>query len=197
VPTFPFLIRSCHYRGFARLLAHVDCSRLGDIPSLAPTSNRLNSALTSKTEFRLTPHISYWYICICYMGAAENSSSQPDLPDSVRAIMPMTPAVFYTLFALARDEQHGYTIMQSVSTLSEGAVSMGPGTLYLTIQRLVDLALIEETTQEKRVEERERRRRFYRITQVGRRAFELETQRMKAVLRQVRLSHLQSAGEEG
>jgi DNA-binding PadR family transcriptional regulator len=111
--------------------------------------------------------------------------------------MPMTPAVFYTLFALARDEQHGYTIMQSVSTLSEGAVSMGPGTLYLTIQRLVDLALIEETTQEKRVEERERRRRFYRITQVGRRAFELETQRMKAVLRQVRLSHLQSAGEEG
>jgi DNA-binding PadR family transcriptional regulator len=131
------------------------------------------------------------------MSASENSSSQADLPDSVRAIMPMTPAVFYTLFALARDEQHGYAIMQSVSDLSEGTVSMGPGTLYLTIQRLVDLALVEETTQEKSPDERERRRRFYRITQLGRRAFELETQRMKAVLRQVRLSHLQSAGEEG
>lgn len=131
------------------------------------------------------------------MRAADNAPSQPDLPDSVRAILPMTPAVFYTLFALARDEQHGYAIMQSVTTLSEGAVTMGPGTLYLTLQRLVDLALVEETTHEKRPEERERRRRFYRITQLGRKAFEVETQRMKAVLRQVRLSHLQPAEEEG
>ena len=132
------------------------------------------------------------------MSAVKDSmGSRPDLPESVRAIMPMTPAVFYMLFALARDEQHGYTIMQTVNTLSEGAVSMGPGTLYSTIQRLVDLSLIEETTHEKRPEELERRRRFYRITQLGRRAFELETERMKAVLRQVRLSRLQPVEEEG
>lgn len=131
------------------------------------------------------------------MSPTRNPPPQPDLPDSVRAIIPLTPAVFYTLFALARDEQHGYTIMQSVGELSEGAVTMGPGTLYLTIQRLVDLALVEETTEQKRPEERERRRRYYRITQLGRRVFELETRRMKAVLRQVRLSRLESAGEEG
>ena len=132
------------------------------------------------------------------MSATKNSADAvADLPESVRSIMPMTPAVFYTLFALARDEQHGYSIMQTVSTLSEGAVSMGPGTLYSTIQRLVDLSLVEETTQERRPDERERRRRFYRITRLGRRAFEIETERMKAVLRQVRLSHLQPAEEEG
>jgi len=123
--------------------------------------------------------------------------SLPDLPEEVRAIMPMTPAVFYTLFALAREEQHGYSIMQTVHTLSEGAVTMGPGTLYLTIQRLVDLSLAEETTREKRPAERERRRRFYRITQLGRRAFEIETARMKSVLRQVRLSRLRPAEGEG
>lgn len=123
--------------------------------------------------------------------------SLPDLPEHVRVIMPMTPAVFYTLFALAREEQHGYAIMQAVDVLSEGAVSMGPGTLYATIQRLVELSLVEETTQEKRADERERRKRFYRITQLGRRAFEVETARMKAVLRQVRLSRLQRAEQGG
>ena len=80
--------------------------------------------------------------------------------------------------------------------VGEGAVSMGPGTLYSTIQRLVNLNLAEETTQHKRPEELERRRRFYRLTPLGRKVFELEIARMKAVLRRVRLSRLQPAEQD-
>lgn len=132
------------------------------------------------------------------MDAADNSPElRSEIPDEVRALMPMTPAVFYTLFALARDEQHGYAIMQLVESLSEGTVSMGPGTLYSTIQRLVNLNLAEETTQHKRPDELERRRRFYCLTSLGRKVFELEVARMKAVLRRVRLSRLQPAEQDG
>ena len=119
-----------------------------------------------------------------------------ELSDELRSLMPMTPAVFYTLFALLREEQHGYAIMQSIDTLSEGAVSMGPGTLYSTIQRLLNLGLIEETTRRKRPKEQERRRRFYQLTEVGRRVFEIEVNRMKGVLRQVRLNTLRTS-EQG
>ncbi len=125
------------------------------------------------------------------------SRPEPDLPEEIRTLMPMTPAVFYTLFALAREEQHGYAIMQAVDELSDGAVSMGPGTLYLTIGRLVNLGLVEETTESKQPEQLERRRRFYKITRLGRRAFELEVERMRSVLRRVRMKPLSPAEQEG
>jgi DNA-binding PadR family transcriptional regulator len=125
------------------------------------------------------------------------SRPESGLPEEIRALMPMTPAVFYTLFALAREEQHGYAIMQAVDTLSERTVSMGPGTLYLTIGRLVNLGLVEETTQNKRPDQLERRRRYYRITRLGRRAFELEVERMRGVLRRVRTKGLYPAEQEG
>ena|SRR5690348_2015857 len=130
-------------------------------------------------------------------GAGNSPDLELEIPEEIRALLPMTPAVFYTLFALARDEQHGYAIMQLVESLSDGAVSMGPGTLYSTIQRLVNLNLAEETTQHKRPDELERRWRFYRLTPLGRKVFELEIARMKAVLRRVRLSRLQPAEQDG
>ena len=66
------------------------------------------------------------------------------IPDKLQQLLPLTPAVFFILFALAQGEKHGYAIMQQVSVLSDGKVRMGPGTLYTTIQRLLELALIEE-----------------------------------------------------
>jgi len=121
---------------------------------------------------------------------------KPDLPDEIRALLPITPAVFYTLFALASGEQHGYAIMQSVKGLSNGSIRMGPGTLYATIQRLLKLDLIEEITPPKRAQESERRRRVYRLTGWGRRVFDEEVSRLGAVLRQVRLSNLIPRGGE-
>ena len=78
------------------------------------------------------------------------------LSDAQRQLLPLTPAVFFILLALADGEKHGYAIMQDVKSLSDGQVNMGPGTLYTTIQRLLDLALIVETT--KSMSEEGRRR---------------------------------------
>ncbi len=67
------------------------------------------------------------------------------VPDDLQHLFPLTPAVFFILFALAEREKHGYAIMQQVGVLSDGKFRMGPGTLYTTIQRLLELSLIEET----------------------------------------------------
>lgn len=108
----------------------------------------------------------------------------------------MTPAVFYTLFALVEGEQHGYAIMRSVGRLSEQRITLGPGTLYSTLQRLLSFGLIEETTHEKRPEELERRRRFYRLTALGSRLFNEEIRRIEAVVRRARLRHPVPRGGE-
>ena len=68
------------------------------------------------------------------------------VPDDLQHLLPLTPAVFFILFALADGEKHGYAIMQSVSRMSDNHFRMGPGTLYTTIQRLLDLDLISETS---------------------------------------------------
>lgn len=103
-----------------------------------------------------------------------------ELPEETRALLPLTPAVFYILFALSNGEKHGYAIMQEVKTVSGGEFSMGPGTLYTTIQRLLELALIEETTTGS---DTERRRRCYRLSRSGRLVFEAEISRMESLVR--------------
>ena len=101
-----------------------------------------------------------------------------ELSDELMRLMPLTPAVFFILFALADGEKHGYAIMQESAKLSEGRFRMGPGTLYTTIQRLLELSLIEETA-----DGGESRRRYYRLTRNGRALLDLEINRMGAVLR--------------
>ena len=102
-----------------------------------------------------------------------------ELTDEVMRLIPLTPAVFFILFALADGEKHGYAIMQQTTTLSEGKFKMGPGTLYTTIQRLLDLFLIEEVWDKS---EKESRRRYYRLTRQGRALLDLEINRLGAVL---------------
>ncbi len=105
------------------------------------------------------------------------------LSECQRQLLPLTPAVFFILLALADCEKHGYAIMQDVKILSDGQVNMGPGTLYTTIQRLLDLALIEETTDSKR---EEGRRRYYQLTEAGKILLETEIGRMHSLLRLAR-----------
>ena len=107
-------------------------------------------------------------------------SKSMNLSEDQRKLMPLTPAVFFILFALADGEKHGYAIMQQVGVLSDGKVRMGPGTLYTTIQRLLELSLIEETTTN---DERDERRRYYRLTRAGKAILQAEIGRMDAVLR--------------
>ena len=89
---------------------------------------------------------------------------------------PLTPAVFFTLFALANGEKHGYAIMQETGQLSGGKFRMGPGTLYTTIQRLWSLGLIAEVPGDS---DTDPRRRYYRLTNEGRTLLQLEVDRMR------------------
>jgi DNA-binding PadR family transcriptional regulator len=102
------------------------------------------------------------------------------LPDDVRGLIPLTPAVFYVMLALSRGPKHGYAIMQETDTLSDGGFRMGPATLYSTIQRLVGLELIRETTDDANDDSR---RRYYALTTLGRKLLKTEVQRMNAVVR--------------
>ena len=110
-------------------------------------------------------------------------SKKNDLPNEVMRLLPLTPAVFFILFALADGDKHGYAIMQETTKLSEGRFRMGPGTLYTTIQRLLELALIEEVWDVIDGDRRESRRRYYRLTRQGRALLDMEINRMGAVLR--------------
>jgi DNA-binding PadR family transcriptional regulator len=102
------------------------------------------------------------------------------LSGSQREMLPLTPAVFFILFALADGEKHGYAIMRQVAELSERRFRMGPGTLYSTLRRLLGIELIEETA---RKDESDERRRYYRLTGAGRALFEEELARMESLLR--------------
>ena len=106
--------------------------------------------------------------------------AKAEIPDPVRDLLPLTPAVFYILFVLAEGEKHGYAIMKEVDSVSGGQFTMGPGTLYTTIQRLLELGLIEETSTPA---DAERRRRCYRLSRTGRKAFEAELNRMESLVR--------------
>lgn len=103
---------------------------------------------------------------------------------------PLTNAVFFILFALADGEKHGYHIMQTVSSLSGGTVSIGPGTLYTAIARLLESGHIGEV-----VHEQEERRRYYRLTRLGTQGLKRELDRQEAVVRKARKLKLLPAVE--
>ena len=96
--------------------------------------------------------------------------------------LPLTPAVLHILLALADGEQHGYAIAQAVEALTEGTVRMGPGTLYGSIGRMVAGGLIEESIRPRGRAADDDRRRFYRMTALGRRVLESETERLARVV---------------
>src|SRR5690349_10654644 len=92
-------------------------------------------------------------------------SKKPERSPDV--FLPLTPAVFHILLALADEEAHGYAIMQAVATRSHGAVKLGPGTLYGAISRLLEDGLIEEHDERPDPRMDDARRRYYRLTDLG------------------------------
>lgn len=108
------------------------------------------------------------------------------IPDNLQRQLPLTPAVFFILFALVDGEKHGYAIMQAVSRISDNQFRMGPGTLYTTIQRLLDLELIEETESVDAHSDHESRRRYYKLTRTGKIILSADVNRMEFVVRLAR-----------
>lgn len=112
------------------------------------------------------------------------------IPDELQRLFPLSPAVFYVLFALAEGQKHGYAIMQDSRRLSEEKVHLGPGTLYSTIQRLLDFDLIEETEGRGEPSDHENRRRYYRLTRMGRTVLAAEVRHMESVVQLARKQKL-------
>jgi DNA-binding PadR family transcriptional regulator len=96
----------------------------------------------------------------------------------------LTPAMFHILLALAAGEMHGYAIMREVAILSDGKMSIGPGTLYGSIKKMVAAGLIEESARRPDPELDDERRRYYRITEFGRRVVMAEAERLSRLVRE-------------
>jgi DNA-binding PadR family transcriptional regulator len=107
------------------------------------------------------------------------------LTEDAASLLPLTPAVLHILLALAGERlgKHGYAVAREVEQVTAGHIRMGPGTLYGSIQRMIDSDLIEEApAARKPAKDDDERRRYYRLTPLGRRALELEAARLDAVV---------------
>ena len=92
-------------------------------------------------------------------------------------LLPLSPAVFHLLLALAEGERHGYGIMQDIEARTGGVVRVGPGMLYGSIKWLLADGFIEESARRPRAGEDERRR-YYKLTPAGRRLVAAEAERL-------------------
>ena len=91
---------------------------------------------------------------------------------------PLTPAVFHIMLALADGERHGYSILREVERYTEGRLKLGPTTLYRSIRQMLAAGYIEESEARPDPELDDERRRYYRLTDAGRRVALAETRRL-------------------
>ena len=103
-------------------------------------------------------------------------------PPGSRTARPLTPAMFHILLALAGGERHGYAIMREVDVLTDGAQRLGPGSLYGSIKRMLADGLIEECGERPDPAADDERRRYYRHTDLGRRAAGAEARRLETLV---------------
>ncbi len=111
-----------------------------------------------------------------------------------RDLLPLTPAVLNILLALAEEERHGYGIMKEVEGRTGGEVRLGPGTLYGAIKRMLADGLIEESDERPDPELDDQRRRYYRITEFGRRVAGVEAERLHDLVNTARARKLLRTG---
>jgi DNA-binding PadR family transcriptional regulator len=101
--------------------------------------------------------------------------------------------MFHILLALADKERHGYDIMREVDERSEGQMRLGPGTLYGSIKRMLNDGLIEELDERPDPELDDERRRYYRLTDLGRRIAIAEAERLEKLVKSARSKKLLTA----
>jgi DNA-binding PadR family transcriptional regulator len=108
-----------------------------------------------------------------------------------QAFLPLKTNWFHILLSLAADEQHGYGIMQEVLDRTGGKVHLWPATLYGTLARLIDADLIEESEERPAAELDDARRRYYKLTHLGRQVLDLESQRLEELVNVMRAKRRQ------
>jgi DNA-binding PadR family transcriptional regulator len=110
-------------------------------------------------------------------------------------LLPLTPVVLHILVALASGERHGYAISRDVEEQTDGALRLGPGTLYGSLQRMTDAGLIREVGAPAGAGgSHAERRRYYAISALGRKALRADAERLAAAVRLTR-ARLGAQGE--
>jgi DNA-binding PadR family transcriptional regulator len=117
-------------------------------------------------------------------------------PPSPESFLPLKPHWFHVLLSLSDQPRHGYGIMQEVLDRTSGKVRLWPATLYGTLKRLGDEELIEESERRPAADLDDARRRYYRLTPLGRRVLAAETARLEDLLRIVRSKRRMTARAE-
>jgi DNA-binding PadR family transcriptional regulator len=107
------------------------------------------------------------------------------MKESAPTFLPLYPATLHILLSLAGEDLHGYGIMQEVARQSQGTYKLGPGTLYDNLQKLIQRKVVQELG--RRPGDEDPRRRYYRLTSLGRGVLAAETDRLADVVRQARL----------
>ena len=111
-----------------------------------------------------------------------NTEKDDPRPDA-ESLLPLAPAAFHILVALAEEDRHGYAIMELVAERTRGTVKLSPGTLYRTIQRLLEQGLIVEPRERPSPSDDDERRRYYRLTPYGKAVARAEARRLAGLVR--------------
>jgi DNA-binding PadR family transcriptional regulator len=99
------------------------------------------------------------------------------------SLLPLPTATFYILLAVVAEDRHGYGIIQDVASRTSGQVRLSAGTLYRSVQRMLEQELITEVLQRPAPDEDDERRRYYRITAFGEAVARAETRRLSELVR--------------
>jgi DNA-binding PadR family transcriptional regulator len=110
--------------------------------------------------------------------------------EEIDALLPLPPATFHILVALAEADRHGYAVIQDIAARTNGDVQLSAGTLYRSIQRMQEQGLISETRQRPAKDLDDERRRYYRITSFGSAVARAEARRLTQMVRLARQSGL-------
>jgi DNA-binding PadR family transcriptional regulator len=118
---------------------------------------------------------------------SKNESENYRLPEPA-SLLPLPPATFHILLALSEDDRHGYGIIQDVAARTRGELKLSAGTLYRSIQRMLEQGLLEETRERPSPENDDERRRYYRITTFGNTVARAEARRLTQLVKFARES---------
>ncbi|HEY2381820.1 MAG TPA: PadR family transcriptional regulator [Terriglobia bacterium] len=106
--------------------------------------------------------------------------------DEIDPLLPLPPATFHILMAVADEDRHGYAIIQDIAARTNGELQMSAGTLYRSIQRMQEQGLIVETRERPAPEDDDERRRYYRITPFGLSVARAEARRLTQMVKLAR-----------
>ena len=128
------------------------------------------------------------YSHVGYSHSGYNNQVDYSIEPRPESLLPLPSATLHILMALAAEDRHGYAIIQDVARRTEGRLKLGAGTLYRSLQRMLEQSLIEETGERPDSKIDDERRRYYRITRFGEAVARAEARRLTELVKLARAS---------